>query len=191
MKAWARAVWMEADEEMEETIPSLWIQEKTVRWPNTSNAMPAMKEMRCPTEKWLTFNLVKVKCSSDSKRECQDFDFTTTVETSSDDEQLGHPSVKRLPKKKVMLDFVTGFQRRVLYLLTEIRDLTKQNKDSAGLADTVSVSCIEQLNTLDELDTLEGRLREDEYVASLMDLTRYSLTALVIDLKQKKGNLSR
>jgi hypothetical protein len=63
-KKWSRAVWKEGDQEEELVIPSSWIEGKFIRWPNSSSAAAALKEMRKPEKTWLKFNLIKVKFSS-------------------------------------------------------------------------------------------------------------------------------
>ena len=47
-KKWSRAVWKEGDQEEELDIPSSWIEGNFVRWPNSSRAVAALKEMRKP-----------------------------------------------------------------------------------------------------------------------------------------------
>lgn len=64
MGEWTRAVWLEGDVEEEGTIPSCWITDNTVFWPNGINVLRAMSEMQQPTEKWKPFKLVKVKITS-------------------------------------------------------------------------------------------------------------------------------
>lgn len=61
---WARAVWLEDNEEQEGVIPQKWIQNQMVHWPPGVNAAPAMAEMRDPTPSWRKFTLVKVKIAS-------------------------------------------------------------------------------------------------------------------------------
>ena len=68
MKTYARCVWVEENEliEEEDTILASWVDEalKTVRWPTKINALRAMREMRDPEPNWKTFTLVKVKFRS-------------------------------------------------------------------------------------------------------------------------------
>lgn len=61
---WVRAVWMEGKREEEGVIPEVWIENKTVRWPDGINVLRARTEQRQPTEKWHKFPLVKVKFRS-------------------------------------------------------------------------------------------------------------------------------
>lgn len=56
--------WKEGNQEEELVIPSSWIEGNYVRWPNSSSAAAALKEMRKPEKNWLKFDLVKVKFSS-------------------------------------------------------------------------------------------------------------------------------
>lgn len=56
--------WKEGSQEEELVIPSSWIEGNYVRWPNSSSAAAALKEMRKPEKNWLKFDLVKVKFSS-------------------------------------------------------------------------------------------------------------------------------
>ena len=58
---WARAVWIENEEEMEAVIPSNWIQNGKVYWPSKMNVKKAFKEPADPEENWLMFSLIKVK----------------------------------------------------------------------------------------------------------------------------------
>ena len=61
---WVRAAWKEGDTEEEGVIPSNWVQQKTVRWPNTLNVLKPLKEKRPPLENWYRFPLVKIKIQS-------------------------------------------------------------------------------------------------------------------------------
>lgn len=61
---WVRAVWKEDGKELELVKPSIWVEDGQVRWPNTSDATSALKEQRKPTDRWLAFDLVKIKFSS-------------------------------------------------------------------------------------------------------------------------------
>lgn len=63
-KKWSKTVWKEGSQEEEFVIPSSWIEGNYVRWPNSSSAAAALKEMRKPEKNWLKFDLVKVKFSS-------------------------------------------------------------------------------------------------------------------------------
>lgn len=56
--------WKEGSQEEELVIPSSWIEGNYVRWPNSSSAAAALKEMRKPEKNWLKFDLMKVKFSS-------------------------------------------------------------------------------------------------------------------------------
>lgn len=56
--------WKEGSQEEKLVIPSSWIEGNYVRWPNSSSAAAALKEMRKPEKNWLKFDLVKVKFSS-------------------------------------------------------------------------------------------------------------------------------
>ena len=62
-KKWVRAVWREDGKELEHAIPRVWVEGDKVRWPKL-NASSALKELKKPTEKWLSFGLIKMKCSS-------------------------------------------------------------------------------------------------------------------------------
>ena len=67
--SWARAVWIENEEEMEAFIPSTWIQNGKVYWPSKMNVKKAFKEPVNSEENWLMFSLIKVKLK-DSKLLC-------------------------------------------------------------------------------------------------------------------------
>jgi hypothetical protein len=43
---------------MELAIPSVWVENKSVRCPNSSNAKAALNECRKPTDKWFSFDLI-------------------------------------------------------------------------------------------------------------------------------------
>uniref|UniRef100_K1QUQ1 Uncharacterized protein n=2 Tax=Magallana gigas TaxID=29159 RepID=K1QUQ1_MAGGI len=176
-KKWVRAVWREDEKEMELAIPSVWVEGNRIRWPNTSNAKSALKECKKPADKWLSFDLIKIKFSSDDYRECEDYDETTAVESECDSE----PVMKRKPKKKVMSDFimdsaednssikmqkklpVAGFQRRVLYLLVEIRDLLKSPVTTASNTEDVDLVTIDSEEGFEALDR---RLENRDFKAS-------------------------
>ena len=61
---WSRAVWSEEGKSFEATIPTTWVEGKTTRWPRVANAQKHLDEKRNPDEKWLTFDLIKVKLKS-------------------------------------------------------------------------------------------------------------------------------
>ena len=63
-KLWILAVWLEKKQEEEGVIPTHWIKEHKVRWPNGSNAIRAMRNRLEPGEKWLLFQLIKIKHQS-------------------------------------------------------------------------------------------------------------------------------
>ncbi|XP_078332411.1 uncharacterized protein LOC111138456 isoform X1 [Crassostrea virginica] len=102
---WCRAVWKEDDQEEEGVIPSVCVKENTVMWPRGVNVLKAMKEMRHPDDSWIKFDLVKLKFSSAKKKECEQYNFTTTAEFSSSDED---EPARRQRKRKTYDDFVTG-----------------------------------------------------------------------------------
>ncbi|CAG2237711.1 unnamed protein product [Mytilus edulis] len=104
-----KTVWKELDpDEHEEecVIPSTWVNQETrkVRWPKGINTIRAMNKLRRPEEKWNTFDLVKVKVSSE-------FDFTTSAEITDEEKnsQQGdlHLEGKRISKKKTYPEFDT------------------------------------------------------------------------------------
>ena len=64
--AWARAVWNEVDKDgmgevFEQTVPSNWIINKTLHWPNHLNVKRSFKNQEDPTSEWHQFKLIKVK----------------------------------------------------------------------------------------------------------------------------------
>ncbi|CAC5395259.1 unnamed protein product [Mytilus coruscus] len=109
-KKWSRAVWREADQEEEGVVPSIWnsVSEDVVMWPRGINAIRAMKELRHPDKKWECFELIKVKITSDSRTECDEFDITTTAEVSDEESENELEMGKRIQKKKTYDEFVTG-----------------------------------------------------------------------------------
>ena len=62
--SWARAVWIENDVEEEGVVPRVWIEDKTVWWPNGINVIRAFNEQRLPLDNWLSFPLLKIKVTS-------------------------------------------------------------------------------------------------------------------------------
>ena len=64
LRMWVRAVWIEGKREEEGVISEVWIENKTVRWPDGINVLRARTEQRKSTEKWHKFPLVKVKFRS-------------------------------------------------------------------------------------------------------------------------------
>ncbi|XP_052063929.1 muscle M-line assembly protein unc-89-like [Mytilus californianus] len=103
---WALAVWKEQGEEEEGTLPLSWIGEKHIMWPPGTNVKRLMKEMKKPSDNWMKFELVKIKFKSNKRKECEDYDFTTTAELSPDEADSDHGK-KRILKKKVFQDFIT------------------------------------------------------------------------------------
>ncbi|XP_062590602.1 SRRM2 protein homolog rsr-2-like isoform X2 [Saccostrea cucullata] len=77
-------------------------------WPKGINVLKAMKEMREPDDSWIKFDLVKLKFSSAKKRECEEYNLTTTAEFSSSEED---EPARRQRKKKKYDDFVTGIEQ--------------------------------------------------------------------------------
>jgi hypothetical protein len=64
-KMWSRAVWREETiREEEAAIPTIWLQNGAVRWPTGLNVLRAFERQQAPTQKWDTFPLIKVKCTS-------------------------------------------------------------------------------------------------------------------------------
>jgi hypothetical protein len=66
---WARAVWLENNEEHEGTVPNVWVSEAkwTVYWPSSSKeseVLKAYKTRELPQEDWFKFQLIKVKFRS-------------------------------------------------------------------------------------------------------------------------------
>ena len=62
--AWVRAVWLEDKDEMEEVLPSEWVQNGTVYWPRSANGRRLISERKPPGKTWYTFPLKKIKISS-------------------------------------------------------------------------------------------------------------------------------
>jgi len=89
MKVYARCVWHEGNDQLEEeeTLLGTWVDEKnhTIRWPTRVNVLRALREMRDPEPHWKTFTLIKVKLWSNSIRECDEYNFTTSGETEDDE----------------------------------------------------------------------------------------------------------
>ncbi|XP_071139292.1 uncharacterized protein [Mytilus edulis] len=92
-KTWCRAVWKESDKEEEEVIPSSWVIRNKVYWPRVSNttALKAIRENWSPKDardcSWDQFELVKIKSSSDDKKECEDHNITTATEDEGEEEE--------------------------------------------------------------------------------------------------------
>ena len=55
---WTRAVWLERGKEVEGVIPSCWVDQDSVSWPNGVNADKALNEQRPPKDNWLKFQLL-------------------------------------------------------------------------------------------------------------------------------------
>ncbi|XP_065933070.1 uncharacterized protein [Magallana gigas] len=108
--SWSRVIWKEKDIEVEEVIPSSWIAGNKVLWPPVSNAgaKKAIRQQWTPEQKWTSFELVRIKMSSDEKKDCDIANITTcdeSEESSGDEVPLG----KRIPKKKSFgTEFATG-----------------------------------------------------------------------------------
>jgi len=60
---WARAVWRECNGEMEGVIPSCWVKNGCVFWPD-QGVKKAMKTCKEPEDKWMKFPVIKVKFQS-------------------------------------------------------------------------------------------------------------------------------
>ena len=64
--AWTRAVWNEVDKDgmgevFEQNVPSNWIINKSLHWPNHLNVKRSFKKQEDPTAEWHKFKLIKVK----------------------------------------------------------------------------------------------------------------------------------
>ena len=59
---WARAVWVEGNQIIEDVVPASWIdrKRKLVWWPSENEAT-SLKKMKAPDDSWFRFKLVKVK----------------------------------------------------------------------------------------------------------------------------------
>uniref|UniRef100_K1QUV5 Uncharacterized protein n=1 Tax=Magallana gigas TaxID=29159 RepID=K1QUV5_MAGGI len=80
---------------------------KFIRWADSSNAVAARNEMRKPEKTCLKFNLIKVKFSFDSKKECEQYDYTTTGKTTEEESGIEEEIMpKRKPKKRIFSDFI-------------------------------------------------------------------------------------
>ena len=66
---WARAVWIEGNQEIEDVIPKCWINEatKVVHWP-TEHDGAAMRNKKMPEANWFQFTLKKVKIIAGKNR---------------------------------------------------------------------------------------------------------------------------
>ncbi|XP_031153199.1 uncharacterized protein LOC116048318 isoform X2 [Sander lucioperca] len=102
-----RAVWNENGKEMEGTIPDAWVNvaEKTLRWPKT-RAKYCFDNHVAPKEDWETFPLLKVKITSESFHECEDYDQTSHAELCEEDEDEEVVVKRRMKKTKQFDDFV-------------------------------------------------------------------------------------
>ncbi|RXN33928.1 serine arginine-rich splicing factor 4-like isoform X6 [Labeo rohita] len=105
-----RAVWNENGKEMEGTIPDAWVNvaEKTLRWP-TTRAKYCFDNHVAPKEDWETFPLLKVKFTSESLHDCEEYDQTSHAEQCEDEDEDEDVVVKkRMKKTKQFEDFVEG-----------------------------------------------------------------------------------
>ena len=59
--SWSRAVWQEKTQEEEMTIPTVWIQDGYVRWPEGLQVLKAFNQQLTPKHYWHKFKLIKVK----------------------------------------------------------------------------------------------------------------------------------
>ncbi|XP_052084237.1 uncharacterized protein LOC127721509 [Mytilus californianus] len=69
-------------------------------WPPGTNVKRLMKEMKKPSDNWMKFELVKIKFKSNKRKECEDYDFTTTAELSPDEADSDHGKKKGYLRKK-------------------------------------------------------------------------------------------
>ncbi|XP_047128315.1 uncharacterized protein LOC124809006 isoform X3 [Hydra vulgaris] len=115
---WTRAVWMEGDDEEEGTILTKWVQGEFVRWPVKINALRALSEGRSPNKNWLKFDLVKLKCCSNDRHTCEDFNFTTDA-----DDCNSPPKYKHEPNK------VTGYENKIKTLSQSHSSVRRRNSD--------------------------------------------------------------
>ena len=59
--SWSRAVWQEKTQEEEMTIPTVWIQDGYVRWPEGLQVLKPFNQQLTPKDDWHKFKLIKVK----------------------------------------------------------------------------------------------------------------------------------
>jgi len=57
---WTRAMWIENGEEMEGVVPTAWIEEENLRWPNKSYKN-SLANRRLPSTNWLSYPIIKKK----------------------------------------------------------------------------------------------------------------------------------
>ena len=58
--AWCRAVWLENEVEEDGVVPTCWVDNSVVYWPN-KNALSAARNLTPPDETWLKFPMLKIK----------------------------------------------------------------------------------------------------------------------------------
>jgi len=61
---WSTAVWIEKKREEEGVVPSNWIKDDIVFWPNVRDAEKSLQQRQTPGSKWHQFKLVKIKHTS-------------------------------------------------------------------------------------------------------------------------------
>ena len=59
--SWSRAVSQQETQEEEMTIPTVWIQDGYVRWPEGLQVLKAFNQQLSPKDNWHKFKLIKVK----------------------------------------------------------------------------------------------------------------------------------
>ncbi|KAL1258262.1 hypothetical protein QQF64_011506 [Cirrhinus molitorella] len=104
---YTRAVWREGTREEEGVVPDSWIDRemKTVRWPrkmSVTKTEKAIKDKINPQDDWMTFSLIKIKMTSDKRRECDAYNLTS--QTEEDDEVI--TSTRKRTKKGIPEGFV-------------------------------------------------------------------------------------
>ncbi|XP_072561193.1 uncharacterized protein [Paramormyrops kingsleyae] len=108
---YTRAVWREGDREEEGVVPDNWInrKKKTVRWPrkmSTTKTEKAIRDKENPQDDWMTFSLIKIKISSDKRRECDTYNLTSQAEEEDNEEVIR--STRKRTKKGIPEGFVTN-----------------------------------------------------------------------------------
>nr|XP_047145571.1 uncharacterized protein LOC124818600 [Hydra vulgaris] len=79
---WARAVWIENYEEIEDVVPRKWIdtEKKLLFWPAGVSYRRAVKEEMDVDETWNKYKLIKIKFESDNMEELKEYCYTTAAE---------------------------------------------------------------------------------------------------------------
>ncbi|KAF4114378.1 hypothetical protein G5714_004601 [Onychostoma macrolepis] len=152
---YTRAVWREGTQEKEGVVPDSRIDRemRTVRWPrkmSVTKTEKAIKDKINPHDDWMTFSLIKIKLTSDKRRECDTYNLTSQAE--EDDEVI------RSTRKRTKKVIPEGFVRN---------ELTDSDESVRGVKLPTFPAAPRKLQPIEDTNMLHNTSHEDGAMSSV------------------------